>query len=200
MKSKNLYKVLEVSEDATKSEINKAYKRLAQKYHPDKENGDEEKFKKLAYAYSILSDETKRKYYDLYGEEKIKVFDEEVISSEYIDKFLIPLIEDKNHCDIMMIKIITKKMIESNMEEVNKRKQKLKNKQGFINGLVAKHSDQKEHLIIAKLKESIKQDQFAIDMITSNVEIVKKFVADFSSKYSYDFVQRNQQQNKYVLT
>lgn len=66
-----LYDLLEVSPTADETEIKKAYRRLAVKYHPDKNPGDktaEEKFKKIAEAYDILSNPEKRQMYDQYGE------------------------------------------------------------------------------------------------------------------------------------
>lgn len=66
------YEVLNVSKDATTTEIKKAYRKLAIKYHPDKNAGDkesEEKFKIISEAYAVLSDSEKRKIYDLYGKE-----------------------------------------------------------------------------------------------------------------------------------
>ncbi len=64
---KDYYKILGVSENATQEEIKQAYKRLAMKYHPDRNPGDkqaEEKFKEINEAYSVLSDPEKRKQYD----------------------------------------------------------------------------------------------------------------------------------------
>ena len=60
----NYYEILGVEESATADEIKKAYKKLANKYHPDKASGDEEKFKKISVAYDVLGDETKRQEYD----------------------------------------------------------------------------------------------------------------------------------------
>lgn len=67
---KDYYEILGVPKDATAEAIKKAYRKLAIKYHPDKNPGNkeaEEKFKEVAEAYSILSDEQKRKQYDTYG-------------------------------------------------------------------------------------------------------------------------------------
>jgi len=65
--ARNYYDVLGVSKDAAQDGIKKAYRKLAQKYHPDVNPGNkeaEEKFKEISDAYSILGDEQKRKQYD----------------------------------------------------------------------------------------------------------------------------------------
>jgi curved DNA-binding protein len=70
MASDDYYRELGVSRDASADEIKKAYRKLAVKYHPDKNKGDksaEEKFKKISEAYAVLSDPEKKKQYDTYG-------------------------------------------------------------------------------------------------------------------------------------
>jgi len=66
------YEVLEISKNASGEEIKKAYRKLALKYHPDRNAGDkdaEDKFKLVNEAYQVLSDDNKRQIYDRYGKE-----------------------------------------------------------------------------------------------------------------------------------
>ncbi len=65
--SKDYYKILEIEKGASSDEIKRAFRKLAHKYHPDKENGDEQKFKEVNEAYQVLSDEGKRQQYDQFG-------------------------------------------------------------------------------------------------------------------------------------
>ncbi len=67
---KDCYELLGVSRSASQDEIKKAYRKLAIKYHPDKNQGDkasEEKFKEVTDAYSVLSNEEQRQKYDQFG-------------------------------------------------------------------------------------------------------------------------------------
>lgn len=70
MAKKDYYEILGVSRDADEREIKKAYKRLAMKHHPDRNQGDKEseaKFKEIKEAYEILTDAQKKAAYDQYG-------------------------------------------------------------------------------------------------------------------------------------
>ncbi|HIC38297.1 MAG TPA: molecular chaperone DnaJ, partial [Candidatus Marinimicrobia bacterium] len=67
---KDLYDIIGVSKNASNDEIKKSYRRLALKFHPDKNPGNKDaeiKFKEAAEAYSILSNQQKRQQYDQYG-------------------------------------------------------------------------------------------------------------------------------------
>ncbi len=67
---RDYYEILGVARDASAAEIKKAYRKIALKYHPDRNPGDEEavaRFKEASEAFDVLSDETKRARYDRYG-------------------------------------------------------------------------------------------------------------------------------------
>lgn len=75
MSKRDYYEILEISKDAGESEIKKAYRKMALKFHPDKNPGDsgaEEKFKEAAEAYEVLRDPDKRQRYDRYGHEGLR--------------------------------------------------------------------------------------------------------------------------------
>ena len=61
---KNYYDILGVNKNASQDDIKKAYRNLSKKYHPDRNNGDDSKFKEINEAYDTLGDESKRKQYD----------------------------------------------------------------------------------------------------------------------------------------
>lgn len=73
--AEDYYKILGVEKSASEDDIKKAYRKLAMKFHPDRNPGNkqaEEKFKKLSEAYAVLSDQEKRKQYDSFGSDAFR--------------------------------------------------------------------------------------------------------------------------------
>ena len=70
---KDYYSILGVDKYASDDEIKKAYRKMALKYHPDKNNepGAEERFKEIAESYEVLSDADKKATFDIYGDESL---------------------------------------------------------------------------------------------------------------------------------
>lgn len=78
MAKRDYYEILGISKSATEQEIKQAYRKLALKYHPDKNKGNaeaEEKFKEATEAYEVLRDPKKRASYDKFGHEGVSGFD-----------------------------------------------------------------------------------------------------------------------------
>lgn len=65
--SKDYYKILGLEKNASEDEIKKAFRKMAHQHHPDKNNGNDEKFKEINEAYQVLSDKNKRAQYDQFG-------------------------------------------------------------------------------------------------------------------------------------
>ena len=91
MKKKDYYQILEVSKDASQDEIKKSYRSLALKFHPDRNKDPEatEKFKIIGEAYAVLSDESKRRIYNMTGGECDEMGDAEFFGmGQDVDPFM----------------------------------------------------------------------------------------------------------------
>lgn len=71
MSKKDYYDVLGAKKNASEADLKKAYRKLAMQYHPDRDTGDEAKFKEINEAYEVLSDAKKRSAYDQYGHDAV---------------------------------------------------------------------------------------------------------------------------------
>lgn len=65
--NKDYYQILGLEKGASKEDVKKAFRKMAAKYHPDKQTGDEEKYKEVTEAYAVLGDDKKKAEYDTYG-------------------------------------------------------------------------------------------------------------------------------------
>jgi DnaJ-class molecular chaperone len=97
---KDLYNILGVKKNATKIDIKRAYKRLIVRWHPDKNQNNkieaENKFKDISEAYEILSDEEKRKLYDIDGYDALKTQELEKPDENYMNELMSEFKNGKN--------------------------------------------------------------------------------------------------------
>lgn len=154
----NPYRILKVKKKATQQEIKKAYHELAKKYHPDKENGNEEKFKKISEAYSILSNPEKRKYFDAFGftnDSKMAKTSEIVIIN--FRNYIISAIESRT----FKIEEVANKL----NGEINHKKEDIKNIE-----LRKKDLDYLSECVEVKKKRTKNLFQISLDQLTEELE------------------------------
>lgn len=97
-KSTDYYELLGVERSAAEQELKKAYRKKAIQLHPDKQGGDGEAFKRMKYAYDVLSDSKKRKAYDQYGEAGVKLIEGNLSPEVAMDLFL-----DMGSCERLLL-------------------------------------------------------------------------------------------------
>ena len=148
----NYYEVLEVSQNASKEVIDRAYKVLAKKYHPDLQQPNqrksaEEKLKKINEAYEILSDEFKRKQYDEKLSREINIQNTKILDEtkedydkvykerESLKKQLQYERQHKNATNNATVS--NEEIVRRVMRNLNSRQQRVYNKQKFIRDKIA---------------------------------------------------------------
>ena len=181
----DLYDVLGVDHNATSEQIKKAYKKLANKHHPDKERGDEELFKRINQAYETLIDPVKRQSYDITG--------------IYEGTDAIHVKSARESIELAVFNIIN--MNEANIEYVdivqtikqNIHNDKIANKKNeeTINKLITRLNKNKEratgNLVISAFDKQIRAQQDALTQTTNNkkvLDIADKLIN--SCKYKFD--------------
>lgn len=169
---KDLYKILDVKKNASQKQIKQAYYKLANIYHPDKNNGNEvQEFLDINLAYTILSNKEKRNEYNKTGKYDINVANTYARAVQSLIELFIMIIKDKGFIyekqDLFnLMKSIIIKEIEgknSKIEELNKEIERLKNINKRISGKDTLFGDTTNNLI----KENI----FIIDNIDYELKV-----------------------------
>ncbi len=192
--NKDYYNILGVDKYSTQDEIKKAYRKLALKYHPDKNNNDEEckiKFHSIAEAYNVLNSEEKKKKYDMFGsidendfhfdEDPFKMFNS--IFEDHLNQF-----KDMQYENSFDIGGIINKLSGFNMESVfnipipsvnvkvnsynnNKNRENIKNINNVFNNITSKLNNNNIGNIFNNLTSQLDKNEQRIDNILNNLNI-----------------------------
>lgn len=179
---KNLYDVLAIAKDATAEQIKKAYRKLAMKHHPDK-GGDELQFKELSKAYSVLSDEAKRKRYDETGQ----VEEERDPFNEILASFISDLQDNVDSLNTDIIDV-AKKKIKKEIKEINLARIQTENKIKYLNFFLKRiKKDTESNVFNLVTKSKIEQLKSKLEAITKSIDILKRMQDVFNGDIEYDF-------------
>ncbi len=184
------YETLGVKRDATDQQLKDAYRDKAKENHPDK-GGDEDTFKTLSNAYTVLMDPQRRKFYDDTGSEmKIDEFDRKAGA---LLQQLFQLIVSQNgleniiHLDIIMM---INQQIDKGMTELEKKIDKAKKSRATIRKILKriKHKDKKNPISLmlkheaTKHSESITQTHQEMEVGKRSRKMLKEYGFDFEEK------------------
>lgn len=151
----NLYDILGVQPNATFDDIKIAFRKLAMKWHPDREGGDNAKFQEIQNAYEILTDDDKRKEYDATG----KVGSEEEFQAEVMTELAELLqYQMRNTPDIRFTNII-----EMMKQHIRKEKGALSEAEAQIRQGIKKYADAKDRI-------SAKGENFLSAMLQGQID------------------------------
>ncbi|MEY2869832.1 MAG: hypothetical protein RIR01_2334 [Bacteroidota bacterium] len=179
---KNLYEILAVAKDATAEQIKKAYRKLAMKHHPDK-GGDDKTFQELSKAYTILSDEDKRKRYDETGQ----VEEERDPFNEILASFISDLQEQMDSLNDDIIEK-GKKKIKKEIKEINLARIQTDNKIKYLNFFLKRIKKDTESNVFKLVTENkIQQLTTKLEAINKSMDILKRMQDIFNGDLEYDF-------------
>ncbi len=182
------YEMLGVKRDATDQQLKDAYRNKAKENHPDRHGGDEQLFKILSNAYTVLMDPDRRKFYDDTGSEmKTSEFERKagallqqlfqlIVSQNGIEKII--------HLDIIMM---INQQIDKGMTELKKKIDKAKKSRAMIREILKriKHKDKKNPISLM-LKHEAKKHSESITQTHQEMEVGRRS-RKMLKEYGFDF-------------
>lgn len=182
----SLYKILNIKITASSEQIKKAYFRLAQLHHPDKEGGDAEKFKQINEAYKVLMDEEKRKRYDA-GED----LEDIMRSAQYQDQKILSMIAqtfcgvvsgcDPEHHDV--IKLMKDQLFQTCVttpQNISNMREQIMKYEKMINKIRSKSNNSIFSEIAQGQIEGLKKSIISAENHKKLVEEALNYLEDFS--------------------
>jgi len=172
--SDDYYEVLGADRDSSQEYIRAAYRKLANKFHPDKEEGDDERFKLIQEAFEMLSDPIKRKQYDEFGRFTAEQVNEvksyvasivdQIINNEQVDLAYVDVVETLRKTTLQNVQTAKTQLKSQERKKKRIEKNEHRTKNDAISGVFSKHKG----LAIKKieeLKNNIKMFEISLSMI-----------------------------------
>lgn len=186
----DLYSILGIDSDATKSQIRKAYKSKAQEYHPDKNKGDEKKaelFRLSKEAFDVLSDSFKRKEYDADG-----IVNKDPLHVEAVNKLIENIIlviaktlDPENHNLLAVLQMNITTWIKLNESEKEREQQFRKKYENILGKFIKRHG--RFNLFHEAIKAQIEFLGKHIQEIQHNIDVGNKML-EITKQYDYQLL------------
>lgn len=183
--SEMLYYILGVSKDATPEEVRTAYKKAANKHHPDKQDGDDRVFKMIKEAYDILIDPEKRAIYDatgIYNGEDAQVVD---AARDFLSSIISATINDES-LDLEHLDLVSalKKGINQNIKTYDKG---IRRGEKSIKRLKKLQKRAKSSILISVFMKNISNQEEALNSLKQDKKIQEMALKIISTcKYEFD--------------
>jgi len=193
---KSLYDILEVPKDANTVEIKKAYKTLSMKYHPDRETGDEEKFKAIKEAYEVLSDSERKAKYDATGATGNRQID----YTTKLFQLFEAAISRANDLATTDVLAICNDLVDSTISEGERQKAQFNKEVARIEVFLERLSSKNDNTIIHDLyRNKLSSLQQHISIIEEEIayqKVIKEKLKDFD----YSYTKTAREDNMYTAT
>lgn len=180
----SLYEDLGVAPDADKATIQRAYRRAAQRAHPDKPGGSDEAFQRIALAYGVLSDEAKRERYDRTGESSDAAMEQQAEAT--IAGMFQNMVDaaDIDHDDIVeAMTVQIRQKIAGFRDDIDKAKAAIKKYQRVLRRI--KHTGAGKNILAGTVRARIHNLEIGINLNAENI-VFAEVVAAMLKDYGYE--------------
>jgi curved DNA-binding protein CbpA len=178
------YDVLGVARDADTATIKRAYRKRAQRTHPDREGGDEEAFAAAASAYALLSDPKRRLRYDRTGEEKVEVGEQQILQE--MAGLIMATIDQAPSVEHHDVLFIARRAVQAKRKELEQQRQSsLRHIEKRERAVKRIQSKRPHDLLLVMLNAQVAKERQERERLNDQFDLINRML-ELLDAYSYD--------------